>query len=460
MSSEEQARGSSLQDQQDAIGAYAKGLGFKVAHFYVEAESAVHEKIERREQIRALMEDVREGDLIVCAKLDRWSRDPELTYGSVRQILERRAAVYFVDERCDPSTSEGDSAMGFRILFAREEHKRIKERMVGTRKLLRDRGYYVEGLPPIGYRRAHPKGYKGAEKNILAIDEPGAELVRRAFQLCIAGHSLAKIGTAGGMSREQAASALRNRLYLGEIEDSRGAWIRGKQAPIIDPETFARAQVALDARRLGGPKPREAPSGTSTWILRDVVVCVHCGARMASAYSGRVDLRRHYYKCSKRCTSRYVPVGEVEAAAGPLVLARLEALREALSREPKQATKPAVVDLAPRRAKLARRRARCLEAFTDEMMTREELGRALAKLDAEGTRLDGEEQAARRPSPLADPKTRRAALRGVGAIRRAWTRASPEARREIVRQLASAARIGEGPPRFDWRSAAELAERG
>ena len=41
--------------------------------------------------------------------------------------------------------------LGFRILFAREEHKRIRQCMVGTRQLLRDRGYYVEGLPPFGY---------------------------------------------------------------------------------------------------------------------------------------------------------------------------------------------------------------------------------------------------------------------------------------------------------------------
>jgi hypothetical protein len=36
--------------------------------------------------------------------------------------------------------------LGVRVLVAREEHKRIRERMVGTRKLLHDRGHYAEGV--------------------------------------------------------------------------------------------------------------------------------------------------------------------------------------------------------------------------------------------------------------------------------------------------------------------------
>ena len=41
--------------------------------------------------------------------------------------------------------------LNFRILFAREEHKRIGERMVGTRNKMRARGLYTDSLPPIGY---------------------------------------------------------------------------------------------------------------------------------------------------------------------------------------------------------------------------------------------------------------------------------------------------------------------
>jgi DNA invertase Pin-like site-specific DNA recombinase len=461
VSSEEQARGSSLQDQQDAIGAYAKGHGLKVARFYVEAESAVHEKIEHRDQIRALMADVRRGDLVVCAKLDRWSRDPEFTYGSVRKILEAGASFFSVDERCDPNTPEGDTALGFRILFAREEHKRIRERMVGTRKLLRDRGYYVEGLPPFGYRRALPKGHKGEAKNVLVVHDDEAKVVRRAFALSASGHSLSKIAAAVGLTRDRVRSVLGSRVFLGEVQNTAGEWIRAKHAPIVDAETFARAQVGIESRRLGGERRRAGPSATSTWILRDVATCAKCGARMSAVYgggNGDGTYERHYYRCAHKCQpGGLVPVADVEAEAEPFIVARLEQLREELGREPKRTAKAPPSDVGQLRAKLARRRERYLEAFADDFMTKEELRERLGKLDAESLRLDAREQAARRPSPLADPKTRRSALREVETIRRAWARAAPEARREIVQHLVTAARMVKGARlRVEWRSAEDL----
>src|SRR5207248_2936349 len=106
--------------------------------------------------------------------------------------------------------------------------------------------------------------------------------------------------------------------------------------------------------------------------------------------------RRYYYKCAHDCGARYVPVRAVEAAAEPLIVARLEDLREELARQPVRAA-PAldVVGLAERRTRLQRKRERFLEAFADEHMTRDELRDAMAKLDAEALRLDGEEAAAR-----------------------------------------------------------------
>jgi len=459
VSSELQGQGSSLRDQQAVIAAYAKAQGMPAPAFYVESESAIHEKNERRERIRALQSEVRAGDLVVCDKIDRWSRDPEFTYRSIREILSAGASFYAVGDQCDPSTPEGDTMLNFRVLFAKEEHKRIKARMVGTRRILRDQGYYVEGLPPFGYRRSLPKGHKGPQKNVLVIEEDKAELVRRAFRMCIAGHSLTEISVALGLGRDQLRHSLRSRVYLGEIQDTRHQWIQSKHPPIIDVAMFARAQAALDGRRLDGPGPRDAPSETSTWILRDVARCDTCGAKMSAVYAGPRDARRYYYKCAHKCGAAYVSVRDVEADAGRIVVARLDELKEELAREPKRAARAPVSDFAGRRARLQRRREKYLDAFADELMTKEELRARMTKLDAEALRIDGEEQAATRPSPLADAGARRAVLREVGAIARAWGKARPEARREIVGHLASAARVSsDKAPRFVWRSAEELLE--
>lgn len=465
VSSEAQALGSSLDDQQASVRAYAARRGLEVATFYVEAESAVHEKAERREQIRALLATVRKGDLVVCDKIDRWSRDPAFTYNSIREVLARGASFYAVSDQCDPSTNDGDTMLHVRVLVAREEHKRIRERMVGTRQLQRDRGYYSEGLPPYGYRRSLPKGEKGPEKNVLVRDPERAARVERAFALVDAGASLAAAGRELGLGKDRVGRIVRDRVYLGEIKDSRGVWIRGRHEPLVDAETFARVGEALDQRRLGGARPRtSADVETRDWWLRDVAVCAACGARMGAAYAGPLGpRRRHYLRCVRSCGVVYVPVRKLEELAAPLVVARLEELRDELLRAAGEAA-PKVVpmgDLGERRAKLQRRRERLLEAYSlDESMSRDDLSAAMAKLDAERTQLEAQAAAATRPHPLSTAKARREALALVGAILGAWEHATGAERRGIVRRLAERAPVSREVCSFVWRSLEDLTRVG
>jgi DNA invertase Pin-like site-specific DNA recombinase len=468
VSSEEQAVGTSLRDQQSAMLEYSRARRLPVPTFYVEAVSGIHERIERREQIQALMREVRAGDLVLCDKIDRWSRDPEFTYRSVREILAAGASFYAVGDACDPSTHEGDTMLNFRVLFAREEHKRIKQRMVGTRKRLRDAGYYVEGLPPLGYRRSAPRGTKGPQKNVLTVHADEAEQVREAFALCLKGRSVTDIAATLGLQRDRVFDALRNRVYLGEVQNTSGQWIKARHAAIISHDTFVRARDALAGRR-NGPPPGTGAAETRDWILRDVARCGRCGAKMSAQYAGPKDKRRYYYVCARRCvtakhgknTGTFVPVRDVEAAADALVLARLGELRTELAREAK--AKAPVTDATKRRAALRdaqqRKRMRYVEAFTDGHLTRDQLRDALAKVDASLLRLDAEDRAARKVSPLDDGKVRRAVLRRLGAIKAAWNETTPEEKRVIVAHLAAAVRLAAGKaPTFTWRTIDELAK--
>lgn len=456
VSSLEQSLGTSLQDQQDVIRAYAQARGLKVNQMFVEAESAVHERFERREQIQSLMAEVRADDLILVDKLDRWSRDPAFTYTSIRQIISARASFYAVGDQCDPSTYEGDTMLNVRVLVAREEHKRIKQRMVGTRKLLRDRGYYVEGLPPWGYKR---QAVKGVQRNVLVVDENNAEKVRQVFRLCIAGDPLTAIGEKIGIARDRVHDIIHSRAYLGEVRDSRFNWVKGHQAALIDADTFLRAQEALTSRRHGARFHTDGAL-TASWWLRDIARCGLCGAKMSAAYGGRADrkVRRYYFFCYARCTSRFVRVTKAEEQCEPLVVARLTDLRAQLASW--NPTKPAIVDtkaLEDRRAKLQRRRERFLEAFADGHMDRDELRVAMAKLDTARTKVDASE----RVIAPASRAQARAALAEVRGMCEAWDLASPSERREVVAGLAKSVGLAaDQAPAFAWFSTDEIIRRG
>ena len=189
------------------------------------------------------------------------------------------------------------------------------------------------------FRRA---GGKGAEKNRLVIEPAEAELVRRAFRLCIDRLSLDRESKREiGVTKRRLVTCLRSRLMLGEVAGLEATVAPGQHEAMVDPRTFARRSDALGARRLGMRAARET-SRTYTWWLRDLARCALCGAKLSAAYGHT----REYFRCYARCTSRYVPVLAAEAAAAVLVVARLVDLRELLQREP-----------APVEAKAVRERA-------------------------------------------------------------------------------------------------------
>jgi site-specific DNA recombinase len=466
VSSEEQSKGTSLQDQQDAIKAYAKTRGVAVHRFYVEAESAVYERIEKRQQIQQLLKEARSGDLVVCDKLDRWSRDAEFTYGSIRRLLEAGIAFYAVGDRCDPGTRDGDTMLGVRVLVAREEHKRIKERTVGTRRLLRDRGYYIDGLVPLGYVRPPRKEVSRLEHNVLQVDPDRAAIVRDMFRRCIRGESVGSIlqwlsqtHTYRKWDKKLVGKTLRHRIYLGEVRDTKGTWIKGLHEALIPPDVFARAQVALDSRRLTGSAPR-AESRTKTWLLRELGRCGLCGAKLSASYGGGTYTGpknyTYYYRCVRGCDeSRYMRVEEFDPLVADMILARLVELKDELARGP-EPRKEATVDLAAERLKLQRKRERFIEAFADAGMTKEELRTALARVDEARTKLDAMDL-----KPVATPEAHRAALAKVENIRLAWARASWPIRRLALHELATAVRVEWGEtPEVLWKTAEEIAYEG
>jgi site-specific DNA recombinase len=463
VSSAEQALGTSLRDQQAAIEAFAKARGVDTVRMYVEAESGIREKEERREQVQALLREVRPGDLVVVDKLDRWSRDIVFTVSKVREVLARGAGFFSVAEGIDAADPNSAMMLEMRGVFAGEEHRRIRIRTVGTRRLLRDRGYYTEGTPPTGYRRR--PGTKGIEKNVLEVVPEEAELVRAIFRRYVGGESMARVARALGVNLMLVKDALDRRFYLGEIRTSAGEWIRGQHPALVDASLFNRAQARKVEARKGGPRPREAVSETSEWILRDVARCGACGAKMTSSYGGR-NVRKYYYRCFKACRSKgnratngsYVPVADAEASVTEAVLGRLAELREELAKGPEPESAPQMVDFDAKRRQLDARRERIVQAFEDGAIDRDALRVRLGRLDAERLKLEALEVEATTANVLESLETRRTVLRELAVIRRAWAAMTPPERRIAVNILVVEARLTKGAePVYVWRTAEDLA---
>lgn len=462
---EQGKHGTSLEAQRDEIQRFCRSQSFPDPVIRVEVESAGAEKLARRAELRALLDELRPGDMVVVAAVDRWSRDIVFAVQSVRELVARGIGWRALREGIDASTPHGDSHLGIMAWTADTERSRIRARTVGRRLELRDQGCWVEGPAPFGY---------SVEARRLVLVPKLAAHVRELFTRCGRGTSLAELS--GWMrdrlpgrqwDRQVVHRMLRARWYLGQVRSSTGTWIEAHEA-IVDRRTFDRAQEALRSRRLAGRAP--ASPRTEQWLLRGLASCALCGRRIGAAYSpgaqqGRATIE--YYACNGRlsrtqlrgatpCTLPYRRVADVDPIAGAAALERLVELRDEIGRGPTPQAKP-TSDWAARAERLERRRERVIENATDGTITREDLRRELARLDGERGKLERARDAEQRSRAAATPRARRALLRDLEALRAAWDEATVPVRRQILARLAARIVLGaEGAPVVQWRSAEDL----
>lgn len=471
VSGQEQGRsGTSLDAQREEILRHCAAHGLPSPRFFVEIESAGAEKLDRRAQLIALMAEVREGDLVIVSKQDRWSRDTLFYLQSTRDIMARGARFLSLAERFDPSTPEGVFASTIMAAVAEQERGRIRERTVGRRREMRDQGCWTEATVPFGYRR-------DPQTRRLVILESEALIVREVFARSLLGQSIQaiahdmrarQIGRQGGKpigwDKKAVHSLLRARWYLGDIRRTSGAWEPAHPA-IVDRGTFERVQKALETRRKGGCTPG-ASSRTAAWLLRGLSVCGSCGARMGAAYS-RATAKDGYYACNARlrgddCDEVYVKVSTTDASVSALAVRRLEELREALaSQKMDHGGRGDIARLEALRRGLESvktRRERLLSIAVEGLVTPGELRQRLAKLDSERAHTEAaiaEEE--KRVQPISDA-VRVDVLREISMLRRGWQKATMAERREILALLAERIQFANGVPTITWASVDSVCE--
>lgn len=152
-------------------------------------------------------------------------------------------------------------------IFAEFDHDAIVEKLtLGRKQRARDGYWKGGGVPPFGY-------YYSKEENNLVVDPEKGPLVKKIFHLYNSmQYSPRQIANIVGMSSDvMVFGVLKNRTYLGEIT-FRGEQYPGKHEPLIDEETFKRAQEIL--------RKRSAIRGDSHYLLSSLVYCGVCGAKM------------------------------------------------------------------------------------------------------------------------------------------------------------------------------------
>jgi DNA invertase Pin-like site-specific DNA recombinase len=132
---------------------------------------------------------LKKGDAVIALKLDRLFRSALDALTVVEDLRKRGVALHLLDLGGDIS-GNGLSKLFLTIAaaFAEAERDRIRERITQVKKDQRERGRYLGGTVPFGFRRG--------ESGDLVQDEAEQEAVREMIALRAQGKALRPIADA------------------------------------------------------------------------------------------------------------------------------------------------------------------------------------------------------------------------------------------------------------------------
>lgn len=311
VSTQEQAtEGYSIQEQTSRLSKYCEARGWILVSTYTDpGYSGANTDRPALQKLLSNAES-RLFDMVLVYKLDRLSRSQKDTMHIIEDIfLPNNIDFVSMNENFDTGTPFGRAMIGILSVFAQLERDQIKERMGMGKEARAKEGKWGGGSTvPIGYR------YSTADSR-LYIDDYEAMQVREAFDLLLQGLPYKTIsdlfnqkgytytgrsGHIGYWDPKRVKYVLTNKLYIGYIR-YHGQWFRGNHEPIIDDDTFNKAQVLIANRIEINEKFKKKRHGQTSY-LGGLLFCSRCGARYAKQ-SGRKWKDNEpplYYVCYSR----------------------------------------------------------------------------------------------------------------------------------------------------------------
>jgi putative DNA-invertase from lambdoid prophage Rac len=163
--------GESLDVQQRTLAGYALMHGLTVDRMFVERGVSGSTPLGDRPQGAALFAVLKSGDVLITAKLDRMFRSALDALDVLAKLKARSVSLHMIDLGGDV-TGNGISKLVFTILsaVAEAERDRIRERVAQVKQDQKDRGRYLGGRVPFGFRVGDDGGLvpDAAEQALIA----------------------------------------------------------------------------------------------------------------------------------------------------------------------------------------------------------------------------------------------------------------------------------------------------
>jgi DNA invertase Pin-like site-specific DNA recombinase len=310
VSTDEQAdKGYSQRSQEDVLRRYCEVNNLTVRKVIYEDHSA---KTFIRPEWSKLLADLKKHkgktNLLLFTKWDRFSRNASDAYYMISVLKKLGIEPVAIEQPLDTSVPENKMMLAVYLTAPEiENDRRGLNTFYGIRQAKKE-GRWM-GVAPIGYKnKTHENG-----KKYIAINEPGASLIKWAFETVAegfyaAGQVLIAAREKGLVcSKNNFLTALRNPCYMGKIrlaafKNEPACFVPGLHEPLISEALFYKVQDVMDGRVRQSGKQIYVPEMLP---LRGFLKCPNCSRLLTgSATKGRNNYF-HYYHCSSSCGTRY-----------------------------------------------------------------------------------------------------------------------------------------------------------
>ncbi|KKS12755.1 MAG: hypothetical protein UU67_C0042G0001 [Candidatus Daviesbacteria bacterium GW2011_GWB1_41_5] len=302
VSSKDQSRGTSLEEQKGYIERYATQKGYIVQKFYGEVESA--SKVGRGifdEMIKELRSKGYRG--ILFHKTDRSARNPK-DQALLYDLMINGFELHFVSEGISTDTPQGRNMMyilwGLASGYSENLRAEINKGILGRLKQGRMPTYVPVGYKKAGECRSVLDPIRAPlMRQILKDYSTGSysveTLIERANKIGLTKHNGKPI------HRTRMHELLRNTFYYGTITHKRGVFA-GEHEPLISKAVFDRIQYFL-------MKKGFRRKYTHVYVLSGMLKCFYCKRPMKCMTAKQKW--RYYYCRNRECPIATIPEPKV-----------------------------------------------------------------------------------------------------------------------------------------------------
>jgi DNA invertase Pin-like site-specific DNA recombinase len=164
--------GESLGVQQRQIQGWCLMQGHDLTRTFVEEGVSASISIDKRPQGSILMGSLSRGDTIVCARLDRLFRSPLDALQTVEKARNKGVSIVIIDGLGEiTGNGMGRAFMIIAATFAEMERETLKTRVRDVKRDQKERGRYLGGKVPYGYRVEYTLE-DGGERQTHLIEVP------------------------------------------------------------------------------------------------------------------------------------------------------------------------------------------------------------------------------------------------------------------------------------------------